>query len=192
MLSIFGLIHYPAIPRVCQSTNLPMSSKPRKSDSSSGNMKKPPNVRNYSTNSNTPDFHPFSRQVKDTPKCVQDRTNNPCTVLNLQWPQDPATTTQSPEGPLVGLAVIPKVEIQLQVGDTTMEIVAKEEEDMVVVGLIHRKDVEGHHMVLVVGPEEGLAVMELVLRIIHKVVVRMGVRVQVVGTGINNTVGSNK
>lgn len=173
-----------------------MSSKPRKSDSSSGNTKKPPNVRNYSTNSNTPDFHPFSRQVKDTPKCVRDRTNNPCTVLNLQWPQDPATTTQSPEGPLVGLAVIPKVEFQWQAGDTTMEIVAKEEEeeeDMVVVGLIHRKDVEGHHMVLlVVGPEEGLAVMELVLRIIRKVVVRMGVRVQVVGTGINNTVGSNE
>lgn len=96
----------------------------------------------------------------------------------------------------MGLAVIPKVEFQWQAGDTTMEIVAKEEEeeeDMVVVGLIHRKDVEGHHMVLlVVGPEEGLAVMELVLRIIRKVVVRMGVRVQVVGTGINNTVGSNE
>lgn len=66
---------------------------------------------------------------------------------------------------------------------------------MVVAGLIPHKDAGPHRMVLVVvpvvGPEEGLVGMELVLRIIRKGVVSMGVRVQVVGTGINNTVGSN-
>lgn len=172
-----------------------MSSKPRKSDSSSGNTKKLQNARSYSTNSNTADFHPFSRRVKDMLKCVPDRTSNPCTVLNPQLLLDPATTTQSP-GPLVGPAVIPKVEIQWRAGDTAMQIVVKEgEEDMVVAGLIPHKDAGGHRMVLVVvpvvGPEEGLVGTELVLRIIHKGVVSMGVQVQVVGTGINHTGGSN-
>lgn len=83
MPSIFGPTHYLVILRVYQNTNPHMSSKLRKSDSSSDNMKKLRNVKNYSTNSSTLDFRQFSRLVKHTPKCDRDRTN-PCTVLNPQ------------------------------------------------------------------------------------------------------------
>ncbi|KAA8541843.1 hypothetical protein F0562_022995 [Nyssa sinensis] len=75
-----GSLQRPAQSPVCQNTNLPMISRPRKSASSSGNMKKQQNVRSYNTN-NMLAFHRFSNLDKDMPRYGQDQTHQ-CMVLN--------------------------------------------------------------------------------------------------------------
>ena len=92
-------------------------------------------------------------------------------------------------GPLEGRADIHRGEIiLLRVERTITQIVVRVEEDMAVVGHIHLKDVVAkRHMVVQVtfpvvvpGEEELVAMVELVVRIILKEVLRMGVLVGVV------------
>lgn len=147
---------------VCQNMSPLTSSKPRKSASSSGNMKRQPNARNCSS---MLDFHRINSRGKDIHRCVQDQIH-----LRMdhktRWLEALAIIMVSHEDLQVGLVDIPRVETPRQ--DTTIQTVAKAAEVMAVVHIPHKDEVRHMVQVTCLGLVQGgveVVIMELVAQI---------------------------
>lgn len=132
-----------------------MSSKPRKSASSNGNMKRPLNVKSCSISSML-DFLPISRQDKDTRQCVLDLTHQ-YMHLKTRWVEALDIIMGSLEDLQLVLVGTRRVEILQE--DTITQVVDQGEEVMGV-ACIQLKD-GGLHIVPVASQELVLEVLEV-------------------------------
>lgn len=162
----------------CQSTNHLTSSKPRRSASNKGSMKKWPSGRKFSIHSPTHVFHLCNKQAGPTPK------SGPEAPRILKWSPEglgPATTMESPVGQ-VGRTGTRKVETQAVTATRITQTVDKAAG--MVVGPTHLKGV-------------GLRMQDLALevepRIIHKVglMVVRAVGLILVATATISTIGND-
>lgn len=157
MLSISGQTRYLVIQKVCPSMKLHMSSKQRKSVSSSGSMKKTQSAKKYSTISSILDFHQSSSLGMHMLRCVQVQINQRM-VDSLRLLEYLAIIMVS-HGLQQGQEDIHLVEILLEA--ITIQIVVKVVVEVMAVDHIHLKD----------GlPPMVLACLLLVLEVVEVVV----------------------